>query len=113
MRTDDDLGATAEWYLTVRCANPLCRRLIAFQKSVDQGDNLDLAIAITGNLSALQGRDSFPSRSHRAASGCAEGRPSSALLAPGSRTGQHRTGNSSDGDADKMRRAERSLSCEY
>ena len=49
MRTDDDLGATAEWYLTVRCANLLCARLIAFQKSVDQGDNPDLGIAITGN----------------------------------------------------------------
>jgi hypothetical protein len=53
MRMDDDLGATAEWYLTVRCANLLCRRLIAFQKSIDQGDNLDLAIAITGNPSVV------------------------------------------------------------
>jgi hypothetical protein len=53
MRTDDDLGTTAEWYLTVRCANLLCGRLIAFQKSVDQGDNPDLAIAITGNPSVV------------------------------------------------------------
>jgi hypothetical protein len=52
MRTDHDLGATAptaDWYLTVRCANLLCARLIAFQKSVGQGDNPDLGIAITGN----------------------------------------------------------------
>src|SRR5258708_39249358 len=75
MRTDDDPGATAEWYLTVRCANLMCARLIAFQKSVDQGDNPDLRIAITRQavrrLSTLQGRDSFPPRSNRAASGYA------------------------------------------
>jgi hypothetical protein len=52
-RTDDDLGATAEWYLTVRCTNLTCARLIAFQKSVDQGDNPDLRIAITGNPSVV------------------------------------------------------------
>jgi len=51
--TDDDLGATAEWYLTVRCANLTCARLIAFQKSVDQGDNPDLGIAIIGNPSVV------------------------------------------------------------
>jgi hypothetical protein len=27
-RTDDGLGAKAEWYLTVRCAHPTCARLI-------------------------------------------------------------------------------------
>jgi hypothetical protein len=48
MHPDDDLGATAEWYLTVRCAHPTCARLIAFQKSVDPGDHPDLQIAITG-----------------------------------------------------------------
>ncbi len=48
-RSDDDLGATAEWYLTIRCANLMCARLIAFQKSVHQGDNPDLRIAITGS----------------------------------------------------------------
>jgi hypothetical protein len=53
MRTDDDLGTTAEWYLTVRCANLLCGRLITFQKSVDQGDNLALVIAIIGNPSVV------------------------------------------------------------
>ncbi len=52
-RTDNDLGATAEWYLTVRCANLLCARLIAFQKSIDQGDNPDLAIAISGSPSVV------------------------------------------------------------
>ena len=52
-RTDDGLGATAEWYLTVRCANLTCSRLIAFQKSVDQGDNPELRIAIIGNPSVV------------------------------------------------------------
>lgn len=52
-RTDDDLGVTAAWYLTVRCANLMCAQLIAFQKSVDQGDNPDLGIAITGNPSVV------------------------------------------------------------
>jgi hypothetical protein len=75
MRAEDDLGATAEWYLTVRRANLLCRRLIAFQESVDQGDNLHLAIAIIGNPSVVCPHckgDSFPPRSDRAASGCAD-----------------------------------------
>jgi hypothetical protein len=53
MRTDPDLGATAEWYLTVRCANLLCARLIAFQKSVGQGDNPELGIVVTGNPSVV------------------------------------------------------------
>jgi len=47
-RTDDNPGVTAEWYLTVRCANPTCARLIAFQKSVDPDDHLELRIEITG-----------------------------------------------------------------
>jgi hypothetical protein len=47
-RTDDALGAAAEWYLTVRCANPTCARLIAFQKSVDPGNRPDLRIAVAG-----------------------------------------------------------------
>jgi len=51
--TDDDLGATAEWYLTVRCANPTCARLIAFQKSVDPDDHPELRIAITGRPSVI------------------------------------------------------------
>jgi hypothetical protein len=52
-RTDDDLSATAEWYLTVRCANLTCARLIVFQKSVDPGDHPNLRIAITGKPSLL------------------------------------------------------------
>jgi hypothetical protein len=47
-RTDNALGATAEWYLTVRCTVPTCGRLIAFQKSVDPGNRPDLRIAVAG-----------------------------------------------------------------
>jgi hypothetical protein len=39
------------WYLTVRCANAACGRLIAFQKSVSQSDDPELRIAITGKPS--------------------------------------------------------------
>jgi hypothetical protein len=52
-RTDNDFGVTAEWYLTVRCANLTCARLIAFQKSVDQGDNPELQIAVAGKPSVV------------------------------------------------------------
>ena len=52
-RNDLDLGATAEWYLTVRCANLKCERLIAFKKSVDPGDRPNLCIAITGKPSVV------------------------------------------------------------
>jgi hypothetical protein len=52
-RTDDGLGATAEWYLTVRCADPKCARLIAFKKSVDPDGRPNLGIAITGNPSVI------------------------------------------------------------
>ncbi len=50
---DFDLGSTAEWYLTVRCANLECERLIAFKKSVDPGDRPNLCIAITGKPSVV------------------------------------------------------------
>jgi uncharacterized Zn-finger protein len=50
---NNDLGATAEWYLTVRCAVPKCARLIAFQKSVPPGAHPNLWIAITGKLSVV------------------------------------------------------------
>jgi hypothetical protein len=48
---DQDIETTAVWYLTVRCANAACGRLIAFQKSVSQGDDPELRIAITGKPS--------------------------------------------------------------
>jgi len=37
--------------LTVRCTNPTCARLIAFQKSRFRGGNPDLRLAVTGELS--------------------------------------------------------------
>jgi hypothetical protein len=43
----------AEWYLTVRCANSTCARLIAFQKSFDPGNRPDLQIAVTGRPSVV------------------------------------------------------------
>jgi hypothetical protein len=46
--TRDSLGGTVEWYLTVRCANSRCARLIAFQESVDPVGRPNLRIAITG-----------------------------------------------------------------
>ena len=30
----NDLSTTGEWYLTVRCKNAVCTRLIAFQKAI-------------------------------------------------------------------------------
>jgi hypothetical protein len=36
---NDDDPATAEWYLTVRCTNPGCGLLIAFQKSSFAGNS--------------------------------------------------------------------------
>jgi hypothetical protein len=50
---DRNIETTAVWYLTVRCANAACGRLIAFQKSVSQGDDPALGIAITGNPSIV------------------------------------------------------------
>jgi phage FluMu protein Com len=47
----EDFAATADWYLTVRCSNPTCGRLIAFQKTRFQGGNPDLRLAVTGKLS--------------------------------------------------------------
>jgi hypothetical protein len=41
------------WYLTVRCANAACGRLIAFQKSVSQGADPELRITITGKPSTV------------------------------------------------------------
>ena len=46
-----DFASTADWYLTVRCNNPKCARLIAFQKARFGGGNPDLRLAVTGKLS--------------------------------------------------------------
>ncbi len=46
-----DFAATAEWYLTVRCNNPTCTRLIAFQKTRFGCGHPDLRLAVTGKLS--------------------------------------------------------------
>ena len=47
----DQFGDGAEWYLTVRCADSMCRRLIAFQKAVYSGDQPSLRFAVTGEPS--------------------------------------------------------------
>ena len=46
-----EFTATSDWYLTVRCSNPRCARLIAFQKSRFCGAGPNLRLAITGKLS--------------------------------------------------------------
>ena len=47
----DSFLAAAEWYLTVRCTDPTCARLIAFQKTPFRGDNPDLRLRAIGSLS--------------------------------------------------------------
>ena len=47
----NECGDGAEWYLTVRCADSMCRRLIAFQKAVYSGDQPNLRFAVTGEPS--------------------------------------------------------------
>ena len=49
--TSDDLSTAEEWYLTVRCTNTACTRLIAFQKAIYRGNHLNLRLAITGETS--------------------------------------------------------------
>jgi hypothetical protein len=46
-----DQGSPAEWYLTVRCTNGACMRLIAFQKAVYRGNHSNLGLAVTGEPS--------------------------------------------------------------
>jgi hypothetical protein len=46
-----DFAATSGWYLTVRCSNPRCARLIAFQKSRFCGAGPNLRLTVTGKLS--------------------------------------------------------------
>jgi hypothetical protein len=65
LATDDFAGA-ADWYLTVRCSNPKCARLIAFQKARFGGGNPHLRLAVTGKLSVAgafpRGADRAPTR---------------------------------------------------
>jgi hypothetical protein len=46
-----DHSPPAEWYLTVRCTNTGCMRLIAFQNAVYRGNHSNLAFAVTGEPS--------------------------------------------------------------
>jgi hypothetical protein len=48
---NDDETAAAEWYLTVRCTNPTCGRVIAFQKARFSGPSPDFRVTITGKPS--------------------------------------------------------------
>jgi hypothetical protein len=43
-----NFGTIAEWYLTVRCTNAACGRLIAFQKARYPGDDANVRFAVTG-----------------------------------------------------------------
>jgi len=47
----DQFSDRGEWYLTVRCTDSMCRRLIAFQKAVYSGDQPNLRFAVTGEPS--------------------------------------------------------------
>ena len=47
----EDFAGTADWYLTVRCTNPACSRLIAFQKSRFGCGDPNLRLAVIGDLS--------------------------------------------------------------
>jgi len=49
--TSDDLSTAEEWYLTVRCTNAACTRLIAFQKAIDCGNHSHLRLAVKGEPS--------------------------------------------------------------
>jgi len=47
----NECGNGVEWYLTVRCTGSMCRRLIAFQKTVHSGDQPNLRFAVIGEPS--------------------------------------------------------------
>ena len=47
----DSFLAAAEWYLTVRCTDPTCARLIAFQKTPFLGHSPNLRLRAIGSLS--------------------------------------------------------------
>lgn len=48
IKRSNDAGTKGEWYLTVRCKNTACLRLIAFQKAIYLGDHSNLRLAING-----------------------------------------------------------------
>ena len=48
---NDNIAGPSEWYLTVRCNNASCARLIAFQKARFPGQDPNLRIEAAGNLS--------------------------------------------------------------
>lgn len=47
----DDPSTAKGWYLTVRCTNAACARLIAFQKALHCDDQSNLRLAVTGKPS--------------------------------------------------------------
>ncbi len=47
-RTKDEIATTGDWYLTVRCTNLTCARLIAFQKARFPGSSANLRLDVTG-----------------------------------------------------------------
>lgn len=49
--SNDDIGAAEEWYLTVRCTNSECGRLIAFQKAISRDSQLTFEVAVKGDPS--------------------------------------------------------------
>ena len=51
VKLSNDFLTTEEWYLTVRCKNAACTRLIAFQKAIYRGDHSNLQLAVTGEPS--------------------------------------------------------------
>jgi hypothetical protein len=51
VKLSNDSLTTEEWYLTVRCTNTACTRLIAFQKAIYRGNHLNLQLAVTGEPS--------------------------------------------------------------
>lgn len=48
-----ELAAEADWYLTVRCTNPACTRLIAFQKTRFGRGHPNVRLAVIGDLSVV------------------------------------------------------------
>ncbi len=48
---NDDVSSSAEWYLTVRCTNVACTQLIAFQKAVFCGEQMNVRLVVAGEPS--------------------------------------------------------------
>lgn len=51
VKLSNEFLTTEEWYLTVRCKNAACTRLIAFQKAIYPGNNSNLRLAVIGEPS--------------------------------------------------------------